>query len=403
MKKSKKLVVCGGGNSSHILIPFLNDSIFDVYVYTSRPEKWSDTIYLEWQDASGKILDTTSGKIKQASNDPKELFPDADYVVFCMPVHKYRIALHDIASYLNREKEVFICTLYSQGGWNWMVDEIKCKYGFQNLVTFAFGLIPWICRIKEYGYKGVVYGVSKVANFAAVYPNKYFGQIAKELIEPICNNKIVHERVEQSSNFLSLTLSADNQIIHTSRCLGLYKVYGSEWNTKEEVPWFYKDWDDISTDILKSVDEEYTKIRNKFKTDYPEKDFSYMRDYMELERFGYDSEITDIKSSFTDYGTLDSIATPVVENERGKWEIDRTHRFFLDDIFYGNCIAKWMAEQFNIDTPAIDEILNWAQKVRQEQILRNNRLVINSPDLDKPFKTGIPIVYGFNSIKDCID
>ena len=128
-----------------------------------------------------------------------------------------------------------------------------------------------------------------------------------------------------------------------------------------------------------------------------------MRDYMELERYGYDSEITDIKSSFTDYGTLDSIATPVVENENGKWEIDRTHRFFLDDIFYGNCIAKWMAEQLNIDTPAIDEILNWAQKVRQEQILRNNKLIIDSPDLDKPFKTGIPIVYGFNSIKDCID
>ena len=401
--KSKKLVVCGGGNSSHILIPFLHDSIFDVYVYTSRPEKWSDTIELEWQNASGQTLDTCYGKIKKASNNPEELFPDADYVVFCMPVHKYRVALHDIAPYLNKTKDVFICTLYGQGGWNWMVNEIKLQYGLQNLITFAFGLIPWICRTKEYGHKGVVYGVSKIANFAAVSPSNYFEQITNELIRPICNNRIVNERIEQSPNFLSLTLSADNQIIHTSRCLGLYKEHGKEWNTKEEVPWFYKDWDDLSADILKAVDSEYTAIRNKFKTEFPQKDFSYMRDYMELERFGYDSEISDIKASFTEYGTLDSIETPVVRNENGKWEIDRSHRFFLDDIFYGNCIAKWMAEQFGIDTPNIDEILNWAQEIRQEQIIKDHKLIINSPILNEPFKVGIPFIYGFNNINECID
>lgn len=108
---NKKLVVCGGGSSSHTLIPFLKDSIFDVYVYTSRPEKWANTIQLEWHDPSGKVLGTYSGNIKKASNDPNELFPEADYVVFCMPVHKYRVALHEIAPYLNKEKDVFLGTL----------------------------------------------------------------------------------------------------------------------------------------------------------------------------------------------------------------------------------------------------------------------------------------------------
>ena len=135
--KSKNLVVCGGGNNSHILIPFLNESIFNVDVYTSRPDEWSDTINLEWHDGSGNILDTTSGQIRQASNDPNLLFPNADFVVFCMPVHQYRVALHKIAPYLNKDKDVVICTLYSQGGWNWMVDEIKHKYGLDNLIMFA--------------------------------------------------------------------------------------------------------------------------------------------------------------------------------------------------------------------------------------------------------------------------
>ena len=396
--------MCGGGNSSHILIPFLKDSIFDVSVYTSRPAKWCSTIELEWQDASGKILDYFSGEIKKASSDPKELFPEADYVVFCMPVHKYRVCLYEIAPYLNHNKEVFLCTLYSQGGWNWMVNEIKDLYGLNNVITFAFGLIPWICRIKEYGHSGILYGVQKNANFACVQPVRYFDQVTKELINPICHNRIVNERVEQSQHFISLTFSADNQIIHTSRCLGLYKVYGKEWERKEDVPWFYKDWDDLSAEILEKLDAEYTCIRNKLKSTYPDKDFSYMRDYMDLERFGYNSEITDIKASFLDFGTLDAIATPVVQNERGRWEIDNTHRFFLDDIFYGVCIAKWFAEKLDLSTPTIDEILHWAQLMRGESIIgEDNQLLVVSPDIITGLKTGIPTVYGFKDIGDCVD
>ena len=52
----KQLVVCGGGNSAHTLIPLLNDSIFEVSIYTSRPEEWSETIELEWHNPNGEIM-----------------------------------------------------------------------------------------------------------------------------------------------------------------------------------------------------------------------------------------------------------------------------------------------------------------------------------------------------------
>ena len=42
----KQLVVCGGGSSAHTLIPMLADSSFDVSIYTSKPDKWSDNIEL---------------------------------------------------------------------------------------------------------------------------------------------------------------------------------------------------------------------------------------------------------------------------------------------------------------------------------------------------------------------
>lgn len=121
----KKLVVCGGGSSAHSLIPFLKDSVFDVSVYTSKPEKWNKTIEVEYQDVSGNVLNCFSGNIVCASSKPKEIVPTADYIVLCMPVHKYRVALHEIAPFIDKNKTVCIGTLYGQGGFNWMVDEIK--------------------------------------------------------------------------------------------------------------------------------------------------------------------------------------------------------------------------------------------------------------------------------------
>lgn len=399
----KQLVICGGGSSSHTVIPFLNESIFDVSVYTSRPEKWSNKIELEWHNPSGKVLGEYSGIIKKASSNPEELFPEADYVVFCMPVHKYRVALHEIAPYLNKNKNVFVGTVYGQGGWNWMVDEIKKKHSLNNIVTFAFGLIPWICRLIEYGKKGVTYGC-KAVNYAAVSPNQYFDQVNNEFFNEVCYKWFGKGKTEKSDNFISLTLSVDNQIIHTSRCFGLYKACGKTWKNQDDVPWFYRDYDDISAKLLADLDTDYSKIRETIKEMYPEKKFTHMLDYLSLERFSYQSANTDIKESFITSQTLVSIKTPVKQNGEGLWEVDKNHRFFLDDIYYGNCIAKWMAEQLNIKTPTIDEILHWAQDVRGERLIdENNRLILDSEDLIQPLKAGMPCYYGFKNIQDCVD
>lgn len=399
----KQLVICGGGSSAHTLIPFLKDSIFDVSILTSRPEKWSSEIELEHHDPSGKVLGRFSGPLKKASSNPAELIPEADYIVFCMPVHQYRACLHTIIPFIGRNKTVCIGVCFGQAGFNWMVNEMKDKHQLQNIVTFAFGLLPWICRIIEYGKKGVTYG-GKAMNYAACEPKSYFKQLNEEFFEPTTYRWFGKGHTVQSDNFLSLTLSVDNQIIHTSRCFGLYKVHGSTWNRKEDVPMFYRDYDEVSAQLLADLDADYSSIRNKIKGLYPQKNFDLMLDYLALERFSYQSQNTDIRESFVNSQTLVSIGTPVVQNAQGLWEIDRSHRFFLDDIYYGNCIAKWMAEQLRIEVPTIDAILHWAQGVRNEQIIDDdNHLVLSSPDLSAPLKSGIPCYYGYHTIDEIVD
>lgn len=399
----KRLVICGGGSSAHALIPFLKDSIFEVSILTSMPDRWENKIELEYQNPDGSLIRKFEGKLCRASNKEEELIPGADYIVLCMPVHKYRVCLHKIAPYIRKDKEVCIGTVYGQGGFNWMVDEIKREYSLNRIVTFAFGLIPWVCRTIEYGKIGVTYGC-KVFNVAAVSPISYFEQINKEFFEHICYRWFGIGAVHLAENFLSLTLSVDNQIIHTSRCYGMYKVYGSTWNKREDVPMFYRDYDEMSARLLADLDSDYSKIRNKIKELYPQKDFSYMLDYLSLERLSYNSCNTDIRESFITSKTLIAIGTPVVQSDNGEWHLDINHRFFMDDIYYGNCIAKWIAEKLGISTPTIDAILKWVQEVRCENIIdENNHLVLDSLDLSLPLKSGVPCYYGYQTIDDIID
>lgn len=91
-----------------------------------------------------------------------------DVIVLCMPVHQYRNALTNLAPYINRsKKDVFVGTVYGQAGFNWMVHEMERANNLTNVVAFAIGLIPWICRTVKYGELGANYG-TKAVNVAAV-------------------------------------------------------------------------------------------------------------------------------------------------------------------------------------------------------------------------------------------
>jgi len=402
-KKEKKVVtIVGGGSSAHILIPFLSGAGFTVNILTRRPKEWSPKIDLQLHSIHGELQEEFSGSLTKISDNPAEVIPQASFVILCMPVCKYRTALHSLAPHLSKDKEVFVGTIYGQAGFNWMVDEITKKFDLSNITTFAIGLIPWICRIIEYGKVGVTYGCKEL-NVVAVSPPDRFEELNEVFLKNICERWLKKGQFQQADNFLSLTLSVDNQIIHPSRCYGLFLKHEGKWDNKEEIPYFYRDYDQKSADLLQELDADYSKIREAIKIKYSDQDFRYMLDYMGLERLSYQSENTDIRESFTTSLTLGAIKPPTVQLESGEWTIDKDHRFFTDDIHYGLCIAKWIADQLSLDVPTIDSIINWAQQLRNEKIIDGDKLLLDSESLTSGFMSGIPPMYELNSIDDILD
>ncbi|MBS9767579.1 MAG: NAD/NADP octopine/nopaline dehydrogenase family protein [Flavobacteriaceae bacterium] len=393
------ITVVGGGNSTHSLIPLLTKENNQVNLFTRKPKKWQKEIIMEYTLPDGSVSRTLNGRLNDVSDNPADIIPQSDIILLAIPVFQYRNLLHQIAPHINKDKKVYIGTIYGQGGFNWMVEEIINKYELNNVIYFSSGLIPWITRTKEYGKVGINYGC-KENNVVAVNPKQEFSNLKARLLDDLCFNFFGTGEYLQADNFISLTLSVDNQIIHQTRLYGMFLTTKGEWNTYEEVPFFYRDYDDVSAEVLQDLDREYSLIRQSIIKKYPTQNFEYMLDYLELEHFSYGSTSPDIKTSFTESKTLGQIPTPVVE-KNGKWVFDATHRFFYDDIYYGIVIAKWFAEKLDIQTPTIDTIIKWSQEILGDTILDDDNRLVGKIN-EKSFLYGTPDVYGYKDIDDVI-
>ena len=285
-----------------------------------------------------------------------------------------------------------------------MVHEIENENKLDNVTCFAVGLIPWICRTLKYGKHVANYG-GKQVNICAVTPGHKFHKLNVLLLNDFSWNPMGVGKFVQACSFLSLTLSVDNQIIHPSRCFGIAKVNPSmTWSTIDEVPYFYRDFDEISAEVLTNIDNDYSTVRAAVRKHFPERPFPYMLSYFDLEKLTHCSKHVDLRASFKDSSQLGQIKTPTVELKDGSQILDINCRFFTDDISYGLLLAKWVAEKLNVDTPHIDHVIIWAQQLRGEHWLKEDSKEINMEFcLREKRRTGLPPSYGIKSIDDILD
>lgn len=404
MAEQRVCTIVGGGNSAHVAIPFLSQAGHKVNILTRRPSEWAEIVTCELTSMDNKVTKTIQGTLNNRSDDPENVIPQADVIILCMPVHSYRDALDRIATYVNRsKKEVFIGTIYGQAGFNWMVHEIECKYELNNIVCFALGLIPWICRTLKYGSRVANFG-GKEINICACSPREKFKKLNDLVLKDLCK-PLGHGKFVQACSFLSLTLSVDNQIIHPSRCYGLWKRFEGKWASMEQVPLFYADFDECSVQILRDVDSDMQLIRDAVRRHFPDRAFSYMLPYLDLERLSHKSNTPDILTSFKKSKQLGLIKTPTVEGQDGVRVLDLDCRFFTDDIPHGLLIAKWIAEKLNVSTPHLDDVIVWAQTVRarNEHWMQDNGTINIDFCMKHKNSTGIPPSYGITSIEDILD
>jgi opine dehydrogenase len=319
------ICVCGGGSGSHVTaglfykltLGYLSEKGYKVNVLTRQPDKWNEGI----KENGGMIVHTRKngetemtkiiGKINKVSSDPKEVAPEADVFLLGGPAHANPHLLEKIAPYV--KKGAFVGALYGQGGFDWAA---KYYLGekYSEVTIFALQHIPWICTKMVYGKECKMIGPKKLLCVSAI-PIKQNDVVAK-----LCT-ELFDIPTETLPNFLCLTLTPSNQIIHPARYYGIFKDWdGKKTYDPKTIPLLYEEVDDYSAERLQILSDELQSIKKALEKKYPKLDLTSVKDLGQriIEQYGSDvTDTSNLKMIFRSNKGYATCKTPVKEVEGG--------------------------------------------------------------------------------------
>lgn len=304
-----------------------------VTVYCSRPTSVSKN--LEIVDETGKHF--LSGEIVEATNNEEKAFETADLIFVTVPSFAMNEYAKKIIPHLKHG--AMICLTPGTGG---------AEFAFmpaleKNCVIFGIQRVPSVARLVEYG-KIVCASGYRNELFCAAIPSTFSAQAA-QIIENIFNITCI-----PMPNYLNVTLTPSNPILHTTRLKTLFKDYFDGY-VYESVPLFYEEWNDESSDLLLKCDQEVQNICKAIDTF----DLSYVKSL----KLHYESQTPEqLTKKITSIKSFKGLKSPCIEVEKG-YIPDFSSRYFTADFPYGLSILVQLSNLLGLDCPYMQQTLDW--------------------------------------------
>jgi len=334
--------IVGGGNSAHILVNILTRHDIQTTVITRKPNKWNT-------DGVTMIFEGTKyiGH-KFAVSDNYQYVSDADIIFLCCPVNVQIKLLYKMKAYI--KPTALVGTVFGQSRFDKMVEYVLGD----KQPCFAFIQIPWICRTIKYGDSVDNLGDQNVQIAFRAKDKTFLEKLDMRWIDYVHTDK--SKQIEQIS-FVREWFFPSNNIIHPGICYGRYLVQSNN-------EYFYHDLSKMSGAAIDQLDVERLKVVNA------------------LNKKPYDMNINNmsIVEMWNDiWKCQGSNMSECVANDKSLQHItagrdiqfNAKHRFFRDDIPYGLCYIKHFALLLNIETPFIDRVIRWAQRVMNIEYLND--------------------------------
>lgn len=336
-----KITIVGGGNIGTQFAVHCAEKKHDVTVYTSAPDLFSDM--LSTVDELGNV--THEGRIACATKDPEKAFAEADYIIITLPSTMMDSIAETIYQYSS--KEAVIGVVPGNGG-----SECAFKRCIERgNAFFEIERVPAIARLVQKGKTVRSTGYRNELHIVAT-PSENTGEICDVI------SSIFEIPCRPISNYLNLTLTPSNPIVHTTRLYTLFRDY-KEGVTYESVPLFYEGWDDASSEMLLSCDEEVQKICKAL----PEIDLSSVKSLKDY----YESyTVSDMTKKISGIPAFKGLSTPAVKVDGG-YIPDLHSRFFTADFSYGLTLIKHVADFAGVSVPNIDKVMQWYENIAIEK------------------------------------
>lgn len=346
LNNKKNICICGGGNLGHVIAGVAAYKGYNVSLLTRKPELWQSSLSIT--DFKGN---TFIGNITTITNEASQVIPQADIVLLCLPGFAIEEELNYIRPYVRQKCHV---------------GSVVCSTGFffiasrildSNISLFGFQRTPFIARIKEYGKSANLLGYKKELQVATLN-NDYPEQLQNTL------KHITDTPVRLLKNFLEASLTNSNPILHPARLYSLFHAWSENHVYPEHIP-FYKTWDNTSSELLIACDNEFQTILKSLPIQI-EHIPTLLEYYESCDAISLSNKIRSI-IAFKD------IMAPMIKTPLG-YIPDFNNRYFLEDFPFGLLIIKSIGEILNINTPNIDKILIWGQKVIGKEYLTKEGL-----------------------------
>jgi len=332
-----RITIVGGGNIGTQFAVHCCEKGHTVIVYTSTPELYDG--HLNIVDENGVV--THSGDILFATSDPSIAFCDAELVLVTLPSPMMK-KIAEIA-YNYSDKNTIIGVVPGNGG-------SECAFADcinRGNVFFGIERVPAIARLIVKGKTVKSTGYRRELHIAAI-PNinaEKCANIISDIFEMPC--RVI-------PNYLNLTLTPSNPILHTTRLYTLFTNY-KEGITYDSVPLFYEEWDDASSRLLIQCDNEVQNICHTLS--------DFQLKYVKSLKEHYESPTAEaMTQKISSIPAFKGLKTPTIETPNGLIP-DLRSRYFTADFSYGLTIIKQVANFAGVDTPNIDMVLSWYKKI----------------------------------------
>lgn len=335
------ITIVGGGNVGTQLAVHGAAKGHRITVYTSKSEQFSKQICIV--NAEGDIL--LEGELADATKDAKCAFSDADVIFVTVPSYCMKKTAEEMEPYVKQGSK--ICLVPGTGGG-------ECAFlGCSRKGSIIFGLqrVPSVARLVQYGHSVCATGYRNELHAGAL-KSEYSGECS-ELVSELLDMPCV-----ALPNYLNLTLTPSNPILHTTRLRTIFADY-HEGMTYDRIPLFYEGWNDATSELLLKCDDEVQQICKTLK----QFDLSYVKSLREHYESKDAKQLTKKIRSIQGFKGLKTPAVSVGD----KFAPDLQSRYFTADFPYGLAILLQIAEFAGVNAPNMRETMDWYYNVAGER------------------------------------
>lgn len=325
-----RICICGGGNLGHVCAGFLANRGHQVSILTTKPERWSQILEIVAPDGSFE------GKLAQVSSQPREVIPQAEIVLVCLPGFAIHDELTKIKPHLS--KNCLVGTVVSSTGFFFEAFEVLPT----DIALFGFQRVPFISRIIEYGQKAELKGYKESLHVAIEQTED------KESVR-VMLEQLFEKPVTLADTFYEVSLSNSNPILHPSRLYTMWK----NWQPGiiyPRNPQFYAEWTLEASTLLLQMDDEFQSLLKKL--GLKEGCIPPILDYYES------TDADSLTQKLRSIKAFQNISSPMKAVEGG-FIPDFSSRYFTEDFPYGMRFIVETAQKHNVSIPTTENIYQW--------------------------------------------